>query len=314
MMDSKINTSQFKGSISLDSVSLDCHVLTDGTRLFSVYGIQKCMGYEGKSENWLYEFISHLDRLMPVDPILLEELSESISFKQTLPNGSIITSMGILPNIFFTACNAILKAKNEGFLFVSELKFAKVAETILSNIDFAEVNNIIDYSTGVELYKGNHKELLSRFLKNHLENNCFIWIKAFPDSFFKAIFDFKDWKWADLNTNTAEVADFFTDTIFSRVSDEAFSELEASKPRMKYRKKNTPQTYLENSQLSAHLHSISTLIKVAEQEENLFTLLLNNAFPKKRSFKSLKSGTERQNETLSQFDQLLIKSVSGHKH
>lgn len=310
-MENQFPKASFVGELKFESISVPCYVLENNQRLIAKDGIQRAMGYEGKSENWLSEFMSHLNRLTHVDPDLLDALAVSVQFQIAKPNGSFLVKEGTLPETLLKSCNAIIRAKNEGFLFVSELKFAKSAEIIVRNFNFAETEKAIDFASGLELFKSNHKEVLSRFMSQNLEIDYFIWIKTFPDEFFEHIFKFKQWSWTDLNANAAEVADFLNNIIFTRLDESVISIIQRNRPRMKYRKQNSSEKYLQNPELSTHLNAVQTLIKIAENEENLFSLLLNNAFPKQRNFRKLNHTAESRDVAESDFEQLLKKSVKN---
>jgi hypothetical protein len=277
----KIKYGAEKFKLKLDSIELSCFILEDNVHVFTKDSIQKAMGYQGKSEDWLNEFLIYINRITPIDPELLEELPKSILFQIEDSGDKTILKQGILPNVLIDACQAIAKANNEGFLYLSEQKFARAAEMILKNTVGKNLDKLIDFATGYELFRQNQKDNLARFMTNNFSGNYFAWIKSLPDDFFEKVFASMGLNWIDMNNNISELADYVDDTVFSRLDSEILEQLESSKPRMKYRKINTAEQYLEHPKLKEHLQVITGLLKASGENQGIFGQLLNKTYPKK---------------------------------
>lgn len=258
--------------------NLICFILSDGQRIVALESIPKLLGYDGKSPNWLFEFLMSVNRLTPIEPALLESLGRPVIFTN---QNSQTLRQGIPANVFTEACRAIVKAKEEGFLYMSELKFAKAAEDVLSVLN-DEVIEMIDQATGFTLFKQNHKESLARKMAKATESNYPVWMKSFSDEFYEMILDFRGWKWQDLNSDSSKVGDYLIDLIFSRIDGSLLEILETTKPKMKYRKGNSREQYLEHPELSAHISAISALVKASANNNSIFEQLLAKSLPKKR--------------------------------
>jgi hypothetical protein len=284
MESNKLPTAAFGSEaqkLKLESFTFSCYLLENGRRVLLKNSVQKAFGYDGKSENWLFEFLMHVNRLTPVEPVILEALSKDIAFQVKSGDG-FTKRLGISPNLFVEACRTIVAANEAGFLYMSEIPFAKAAENILKSIGNTDIEKLIDYATGYELYKQNHKDALSRSLTAD-GNPHANWIKSFPDSFFQTIFAFKGWSWKDLNENPEKTGAYINDIIFSRVDDDLFEALEATKPKMQYRKKNTPEQYLENQNLKAYMQTVIAFLRAADRNETIFEQLLTKSFPIRRN-------------------------------
>jgi hypothetical protein len=284
-MDSNKLPSSIFGSeaqkLKIGPFTFSCYLLENGRRVLLKNSIQKAFGYDGKSENWLFEFLMNINRLTPVEPIILEALGKDIAF-QVKSGDSFAKKLGISPNLLVEACRTIVAANDAGFLYMSEVPFAKAAENILKSIGDADFEKLIDYATGYELYKQNHKDALARFLTAD-GNSYGNWIKSFPDGFFQTIFAFKGWNWKDLNENPEKTGAYINDIIFSRLDDELFEVLETTKPKMQYRKKNTPEQYLENQNLKAYMQTVIAFLRAADRNETIFEQLLTKSFPIRRN-------------------------------
>lgn len=281
-METKLPTVAF-GSESLKlkigNASLTCFILDNGQRILTKNSVQKALGYDGKSENWLFEFLMNVNRLTPVEPVILEALGRDILY--TTDSSTI--RHAISPNLFVEACRAIVEANNDGFLYVSEQKFAKAAENIVTTIGDADIEKMIDFASGYDLFKHNHKEALIRSMQSENNQQYPIWVRSFPDYFLSAIFAFNNWTWKDLNEKSGTIGAYLNDIVFSRIDLPLFETLNSSKPKMKYRKQNTQEQYLENPDLKAYTSSIVALIRASERNETILEQLINKSFPKQRN-------------------------------
>ncbi len=300
--------------LRLGALEFPCFLLENGQRILSKNGVQKAMGYDGKSENWLFEFLMHINRLTVVDPALLESLGKTIIFEIKKSHETQLQT-GLDPKLFVEACKTIVKANEDGFLYLSEQKFARNADTVLKAIGDDKIEDMIDFACGFERFKQNHKDALARWMTvNEMEYG--IWVKSFPDRFFETIFALQSWKWEDLNLQKEMIAEYFADTIFSRVEPELLEVLLTSKPKMKYRRKNTPEHYLENENLASYLRTILLLADTSANNPAIFEQLLNKGFPKKRE---LSAGSinpadkKNEDETFSALNENLVKALEKKK-
>lgn len=314
-METKLPTVAF-GSESLKlkigNVALVCFILDNGQRILTKNSMQKALGYDGKSDNWLFEFLINVNRLTPVEPVILEALGKDILYT----TDSSVIKHAISPNLFVEACRAIVKANADGFLYVSEQKFAKAAENIVTNIGDADIEKLIDFASGYDLFKHNHKEALIRFMQSYGNRQYPIWVRSFPDHFLSAIFAFNGWTWKDLNEKSEKIGAYLNDIVFSRVDDRLFETLNSSKPKMKYRKQNTQEQYLENEDLRAHTSAIVALIRASERNETILEQLINKSFPKQRNLENVAAKKDAGTNTgvkLSIFNENLQKALVHKK-
>lgn len=265
--------------LRLGKKTLACFVLNDGQRVLASESIPKALGYDGKSENWLFEFLMSINRLTPIEPALLESLGRAVIFQAGSTN---IVRHGIDSKTFIEACRAIVKAKNDGFLYLSELRFAKAAEDILRNVPGDDLKTAIDLASGFSLFKQNHKDALVRKLTKATLSNYPAWLNTIADDFYELIFKFQGWNWQDLNNDAEKVGEFFNEILFSRIESPLLEQLETTRPKKKYRKENNPESYVENPSLKEYILQISALINASGMNPAIFEQLVNKSFPKKR--------------------------------
>jgi hypothetical protein len=257
--------------------SLDVFRSIDGTRLISLKSANKTLGYDGKSKNWPFEFLTHLNRLMPASPVLLESTSQEIVADD---NGHLTPA--IAAKDFTELCQTISAANHNGFLYVSEQKFAKSAAAFLKDIGSHDLETVIDFVTGYERFKQNHKALVAKVMQEISGMNYPVWVKAFPDEFFEIVLAFQNDGWADLNKQSGKYATLFNDLIFSRLGDDTFDFLELTKPKMRYSRQFEVENYRIQPALQAHLLEVAALLRTAALDAAIFNQMLSKRFPVQR--------------------------------
>ncbi|RZJ29486.1 MAG: hypothetical protein EOO48_07405 [Flavobacterium sp.] len=287
--------------------NLGCFVLGNGLAVISTDSIPKALGYDGKSANWLFEFLMGVNRLTPIEPALLESLGRPIRFQ--IGNSDAIR-FGISADVFMEACEAILRAKDDGFLYVSELRFAKAASEILNHLDGKNLADEIAIASGYNLFKQNHKQALARKMSLATMSNYPVWVMAFTDDFYQMLLQFKSWEWTDLNNSAEQVGEYLNDIIFSRIDSALLENLETTRPKKKYRKNGIPEHYVQHQGLEEYVLALSALIKASAMNHAIFEQLINKSFPRKRELvvEKLQAKAKIPAATNPAFDETLAKA------
>jgi hypothetical protein len=290
--------------LKIDSADLPCFILDNLDGVFSLSGIQKALGYDGKSENWLKDLLNHIHRFIPIDQ-LLETLDNAPVFE--IPSFS-QRNVGISPEWFMDICQTIARAKKEGFLNLNQLKYAKSAEILVGQLNGKNLRLAIEETTGFRFYKENAIDQFSQFLVKTLEDSAFEWTRTIPEAFFLRIFELHGYDWPDLQKNPKLVGKILYDIIFSRIPNDLLEELRNAKPKRSYhRKGHLPQDNL-HPKLREYLSNVLALIKAAGDNWNIFLQLLNRSYPKNTAFTTKFPSilaTSPKNEDLSAFNQTL---------
>ena len=77
-----------KTPLKLGSVEVPCYVLENGTRVLSGRAMQKAIGYEGSSGDWLRKFIFQKNISDKINPDVIAGISQPIKFKRVDAGGS----------------------------------------------------------------------------------------------------------------------------------------------------------------------------------------------------------------------------------
>ncbi len=261
------------GNLQLGDTQVVCGIIYDDTQILTLASSSKALGYDGRSISWLHDFIFHLSRFVPVSMDVLEELSEpdSIDLRgQSVP---------VIPTtIFLSACHIILAANEAGYLYASELKYAKRARSIMDQLNDVSIAEKITDASGFTTFKEAAKLSIGTLI-DQMGIKVGHWVPTLPEAYFTGIMDVKGWKWAGIRANLAEFATICSDTVFARLPSENLEKLIDQKPRKRYRKGDRPAAYVPDENLQEAAVKIMTLMEATNYDWNSFSLLLSRQLP-----------------------------------
>lgn len=295
-----------KAPLILGSKSFDAYILENNQRVISIKSIQKALGYEGKNENWLFEFLKDISVYLPIPAELLNAYQNPLKINYSQKSKP--TNYVVVANVLHETFQLIVKAKNEGFLNVNQIKFSKEAKLLLENDNVANIKSLIDHNTSFTLFKEN---IIDKMILNLQKTDlAFVWIKTFPDSFFELLMEMKNINWKNALLNQEIFAEILNEIIFSRIDSVLLEELRNTNPKRTYQRKNSKKQDLQHPKLKQHLAVLFSLAKVSGNNWNIFIQLLNKSFPeqKNRISRKIKPIENNQTKSLSPFDKKLLKS------
>lgn len=261
---------------------LRCYILENMERVFTINSIQKALGYDGKSENWLTEFLTTINKFIPIYTELITRFN-NFSLAINLFETQKLPIKTIESKFLLEACIAILKAKNEGFLNVSQLKYSKAATAILENIGNSNINDLIDEATGFNLFKKNSVTQIIQYLQNQVQDSAYEWLSTVPDEFIESLMLMNESNWTDINKNRSILAKIINDIIYSRIDNNLLEEMRVLKPKRDYKRKNNLKQDTEHPKLKEYITAIQSLIKASVNNWNIFIQLINKAYPKQKN-------------------------------
>ncbi len=292
-----------KRPLHLAQAEIACFILDNQQRVCSLTGFQKALGYDGKSENWLKDLLTQVHRFIPVD-----ELVESLKNTSVFENESAQKNIGVSAPLLVGICQKLVLAKKEGFLSVSQLKYAKSAEMLLENLTAERLERMIEEASGFLFFKDNAIERFSRFLSTELDDAAFEWTRTFPDAFYQKVFELHHYDWADLQKNPKPVGKIFYDVVFSRIPNNLLEEIRHNKPKRNYHRKNYLPQDNQHPGLKEYISNVLSLVNAAADNWNIFLQLLNRSCPKNDAFTTkfpLVVPAAQKPEPLSNFNQTL---------
>jgi len=270
-------------SLKIGSNSLTCFVIENKVRVITTSSIQKALNYEGKSENWLPEFLKEITKFSTLYNDLISAYTNPFLIELADLNTSKKRISAVDAKCFLDACQAIIKAKNEGFLSVSQLKHSRAAKAILDNIKNRNLNDLIDEATGFNLFKKNSVKQIIRYMQNQVQDNAYEWISTLPDEFIERLMLMNESNWAESIKNQSILAKIINEIIFSRIENNISEEMRVQKPKREYKRKNNLKQNIEHPKLKEYITSIQSLIKASGNNWNIFIQLINKAYPKQKN-------------------------------
>ena len=194
-MDDKILKAKYgsdKTPLHLGELEIPCYVLEDGTRVFSGRGIQKAIGYDNKSGQWMSSFCKMegiSSYLCAGDNSISERLSNPVKFKRNDAGGSQSTTNGYEVTLLVDICSAIIDANRAGVF--NDETIVRNADIIIRSVAKVGIIALVDEATGYQYERENDE--LQKILKAYISEELLPWQKRFPDIFYKELFRLNGW-------------------------------------------------------------------------------------------------------------------------
>lgn len=181
-----------KTPLRLGNLEIPCYVLDNGMRVFSGRGIQKAIGYDSKSGQWMNSFCKMdgvSSYLCAGDNSISERLSKPIKFKRNNAGGSQSTANGYEVTLLVDICSAIIDANRAG-VFNDDV-IVRNADIIIRSVAKVGIIALVDEATGYQHERENDE--LQKILKAYISEELLPWQKRFPDIFYKELFRLNGW-------------------------------------------------------------------------------------------------------------------------
>jgi P63C domain len=165
--------SMFPGTLRLGDVSLQCHVLNDGRRVFTQGEVVRALTGGTDSSN----LNRYLSRIGGFDASALP----TTPFQFRVP-GNPQPATGYEATLLIEICEAYLNARDLGLLRSGQGKLAQAAEVIIRACAKVGIIALIDEATGYQEVRAKHalQIKLQAFIADEMQE----WAKMFPDEFW----------------------------------------------------------------------------------------------------------------------------------
>ncbi len=273
-----------KTPLKLGETEVPCYVLEDGTRVLSGRAIQKAIGYEGSSGDWLKKFVNTRAISAAIKPEIVAGLSEPIRFMRVDAGGSQPITYGYEATKLIDLCDAILDLNKAGVLKENQRIYAAQAEIIIRAVAKVGIIALVDEVTGYE--KAKEKDALQLFLQKFLEDEKGKWVRTFQPEIFEAIFRMKGWTWKQATTKKPSVVGHYINNyVYSRLAPNILEELRLRNPKDEKgnRKGKYPQWInpeFGHPKLKEHLAVLTAFAKGVNYNWNNWDRLVKRTFPK----------------------------------
>lgn len=250
-MDDKILKAKYgsdKTPLHLGELEIPCYVLEDGTRVFSGRGIQKAIGYDNKSGQWMSSFCKMegiSSYLCAGDNSISERLSNPVKFKRNDAGGSQSTTNGYEVTLLVDICSAIIDANRAGVF--NDETIVRNADIIIRSVAKVGIIALVDEATGYQYERENDE--LQQILKAYISEELLPWQKRFPDIFYKELFRLNGWDFTvkGIRKRPGIIGKWTNMFIYEELPNGVLDEL----------KKNTPKN--ESGNRTSRYHQLLTL-------------------------------------------------------
>lgn len=290
-----------KTPLIFGAVEIPCYILEDGTRVLSRSGIQKAIGYTGRSGEMLTRLVTEKNGF-PAD--IVAGVQHPIPFKRLDAGGSQPATNGHDALLFIDICNAIIDLNRAGVLNETQQQYAYFADVIVRSVAKVGIVALIDEVTGYQQDVNRAKNELQLLLSKLLLSEQAKWIKTFPDEFFEMIFKMKRWDWTKAAKKPQVIGHYINDFVYSRIAPVLLDELKRKNPvieetgnrRSKHHQWLTPD--LGHPKLKEHLAGVMALGRASGYDWVTFLRMLDRSYPKfGHTMKILFPGEDLQTKT-----------------
>jgi hypothetical protein len=264
-------------------INIECYVLENGERVFSLRGTARTMGLKGGgalalprmlSANYIQEYLS--------DDIKkwLQKTNEGIVQKIRPPEGG-NPFHAFKASLLVDLADAFYKARNNGDFDKPSMAYQKELAERLYNITLAfskvGIDAFIDEITGYQDVR--EKDALQKLLNLYVEELFQPWQRRFPEGFYKEIYRLKGWEYTGNSQRPHLVAKITNEFIYNFLPEDVMKEVrERKKGNEKLHQWLTSQAGA--SHLEKQIASTTTLMRASDTWEE-FEKLFNRSFNRK---------------------------------
>lgn len=274
-----------KTPLKFGKLEIPCYVLDNGMRVLSGRGIQRAIGYESKSGQWMKSFINlgGLSTLVYAgEDSIATRLMSPIRFLRNDAGGSQEGTNGYEATLLIDICSAIIDANRAGD-FNDPLMVAQ-ADIIIRAVAKVGIIALVDEATGYDKVKNKAKEALQKFLSEFLNEEASRWVKTFPDSFFEMVYKIYGWTWSNAKAKPGYVGKVIDDWVYQRLGPKVRDELRKLNPvNEKGNHAHRHHQFLAEigkDSLQKHLEGLRVLAIAAGYDKIKFLDMLGKVYPK----------------------------------
>ncbi len=274
--------------LSIGSVTVDCYVLEDGTRVLTQESFLTSIGRAAKAKGG-HGVRTAVDSLPPflaaanLKPLIEKEITRSTTPIEFLsPSGARV--FGYPAELLPEVCRVYLSARDENILLSSQVHIAERADMLVRALASIGIVALVDEATGYQEVRD--KKALAALLDKYLLQEFAKWAKRFPDNFYREMFRLRGWNYPSVSGGKPGVVGKYTmDIVYQRLAPGLVKELELRNPKENGgRRKTTHHQWLTEDvghpALSEHIHAVTGLMRACDDWDQ-FKQMLDRSFPVK---------------------------------
>lgn len=278
-----------EGTLTVGDIKFNCAVLNDETRVVTEADFMRTMGIyrsgalsvrrrEREDAAPIPLFLAHKN-LKPFAEQHLGTVHFAPKRYRTLKGGQ---ASGIPAEIIPKVCEVWIDADRANVLGKTQKQIAEKADTLLRGLAYVGIIALVDEATGYQRDRAD--EALQAILQQYLRSKLAVWVKTFPDEYYKEIYRLRGWSWHGMSKNRYSVVGKYTiDLVYRRLTPGLLKELEKRNPKENGRRKSRyPQWLTEdigNPALKQHLFALIALMRSSDSWSDFYARA-SRAFPR----------------------------------
>jgi hypothetical protein len=282
--------SEYPGKLQIGDMSLECDVLSDGTRVLTQTDFMEAMEmyYSGwVSKNRTDEDIAadtpQFLAFKTLKPFVDRHLGDlqSITVEYRTKRGSL--ARGIKAEIIPKICEVWLDADKEAKLGIRQKKIAAKAMMLMRALAHTGIIALVDEATGYQDARA--KDALARIFTEFLADERQKWTKTFPIDFYKEIYRLRGWAFEPWKTKRPSVVAAWTDDfVYDRLAPGITEELRTKNPIVDTGRRTHKHHQWFNPEkghpkLKEHISGVIALLRAAD-DWIAFKRGLDRAYPR----------------------------------
>lgn len=288
---STVPVAEYVGALKLGDLEIQCAVLPDGRRMLSQRGLSDALGRKYGGKDFRAEgdddgggklpFYLAANNLKPfVDNDLAVLVNSIVPYHQSKGGG---IAQGVEATALPKICDVWLKAREAGALTKPQADVAKRAEILVRGLAHVGIVALVDEATGYQEVRA--RDALQAYLEKFLRKELAVWVKMFPDEFFRELYRLKRWPWSGSSRRPGIVGHYINDLVYSRLGPGVLEQLQERNPVMENgRRRNRHTQWLSDDlghpALSQHMFALIRFMR-SEDTWDAFISRFYRAFPQR---------------------------------
>jgi hypothetical protein len=282
--------SEYTGVLQIGDMSLECDVLSDGTRVLTQTDFMGALGmyYSGwvsknRSDEELAADTPQFLAFRTLKPFVDRHLGDlqSVSLEYRTQRGQM--ARGIRAEIIPKICDVWLDAAEEANLGKRQKQIAAKAKILMRALAHTGIIALVDEATGYQDVRA--RDALAKIFTEFLAAERQKWTRTFPLDFYKEIYRLRGWKFQPWNTKRPSVIAAWTDDfVYDRLAPGLTEELRDKNPvaetgRRSHKHHQWFNTERGHPKLKEHISGVIALLRAAETWDS-FKRGLDRAYPR----------------------------------
>jgi hypothetical protein len=252
--------------LKIAGAELDAYVLEDGTRVLSQAALLRALGRNPRAAT-RSATVPPMLQAASLEPFVTPELLKAatpVHFRTPVGTRSNGYKAELLPQI----CEVYLKARDAHALTPNQKGIAIQADILMRGFATVGIIALVDEATGYQDLRS--KQALARILEQFVDKELQVWIKTFPDDYYREMFRLRDLHFPDGSVKRPQYFGLLTnDIVYKRLAPGVLDELkritpkdEAGRPSHRYFQRLTSNHGYPK--LREHLGSVVTIMKLSD--------------------------------------------------